>query len=77
MKNLFNTEDRKKLIVRLQHLSPDQQRRWGRLSLPQILPHLGRPDPQHPGRKESGGCFYAFSARFRGENDAALRTLVP
>ncbi len=38
---VFDSEDRKELLARLHRLSPDRPRRWGRMTAPQMLAHLG------------------------------------
>lgn len=43
MKNLFNQEDNKELLDRLQKLSPDSQKQWGKMTVSQMLLHCQKP----------------------------------
>jgi hypothetical protein len=43
MKNLLNYPDREAILVRLQSLSLENHRKWGNLTIQQILPHLTDP----------------------------------
>jgi len=40
MKTLWNASDRLELCSRLGRLSPDAERKWGRMSAPQMLAHV-------------------------------------
>ena len=41
MKNLFNASDTDEIILRIEGISPDAQRQWGKMELPQMLAHCG------------------------------------
>lgn len=41
MKNIFNDTDRAELIGRIRRLSADNARRWGTMTLPKALCHMG------------------------------------
>ena len=42
MKNLFDLNDRETVIQRLDRLSPNSSRRWGKMSAAQMLAHCSR-----------------------------------
>jgi hypothetical protein len=41
MHTMFDRSDRRQLFARLRQLSPERSARWGRMSAPQMLAHLG------------------------------------
>jgi hypothetical protein len=41
MHTIFDRSDRQQLLARLRQLSPDRAPRWGRMTAPQMLAHLG------------------------------------
>ena len=41
MKTLLNSNDRQEILARLARIRPDSQRRWGKMSAPQMVCHLG------------------------------------
>ena len=43
MKNLLNYNDRESILSRLQSLQAGNQRKWGKLTVQEILPHLTDP----------------------------------
>jgi hypothetical protein len=43
MKNLLNPKDLREIIARLQTLRPDNRRKWGKLSIYEVLPHMTDP----------------------------------
>ncbi|RTY95983.1 DUF1569 domain-containing protein [Flavobacterium sp. GT3R68] len=43
MKNIFNPENNKELMERLQKLSPDSQKQWGKMTVSQMLLHCQKP----------------------------------
>lgn len=43
MKNLLNYSDREAIVARLQTLSIQNQRKWGKLSIQELIPHLTDP----------------------------------
>ena len=53
MKNLFRHSDREDLIKRLQTLGPSNNRKWGKMTIHQILPHLSDPIRLSLGEKEA------------------------
>ncbi|RMG25389.1 MAG: DUF1569 domain-containing protein [Bacteroidetes bacterium] len=43
MKNLLNHHDLNELIDRLQTLTPENRRKWGKMSIQEVLPHMTDP----------------------------------
>ncbi len=67
MKNLFNQSDRENLIARLYNLHPDCQRRWGKMSVAEILPHLSDPFRATLGEKKVEDVSNAITRGFIGK----------
>jgi len=50
MESIFNNEDRRKLISRIEALTPESQARWGKMNVYQMLLHIARADDMLFGR---------------------------
>jgi hypothetical protein len=61
MKSLANQHDRDELISRLRRVSPDSQRRWGRMTPHQMICHLNDSFKCGTGEKEVSSVSNALS----------------
>lgn len=74
MKNLLNYADRETLLARLQNLVPENQRKWGNLTIHEILPHLTDPLRAAMGEKK---CTPQKSPLYNSLLGKAMRNFVP
>lgn len=53
MKNLCNESDRNEILNRLSALNAQSRRKWGKMTVEQILPHMADPFRVHLGEKQA------------------------
>ncbi len=67
MKNLFNLKDREDLIKRIDTLTESNSRKWGKMTVQQILPHLSDPFRYSLGEKNATDLNNPFFKSFMGK----------